>query len=91
MTDIEELRSALEKLDRRILKLLAERFEIAEKIGEIKEDEGMPVLDEKREEEVLSKWKENAEEYGLEVEDVNRILEGILSASKKVQHKVRDE
>jgi chorismate mutase len=91
MTDIDELRSALEKLDRRILKLLAERFEIAEKIGEIKEEDGMPVLDEKREEEVLSKWKENAEEYGLEVEDVNRILEGILSASKKVQHRVRDE
>ena len=50
-----KLRNQIDSIDAQILALLKQRFEVALKIGELKKEQGAPVQDVKREEEVLKK------------------------------------
>ena len=50
-----KLRNQIDVIDAQILALLKQRFEVALKIGELKKEQGAPVQDAKREEEVLKK------------------------------------
>ncbi|MFW6040955.1 MAG: chorismate mutase [Thermoplasmatota archaeon] len=74
MERIHELRKRIDKIDERIIELLEERAEVAEKIGDIKEEEGIPVIDTDREKEVL----ESAGKY-------KRIFERIIQMCKELQ------
>jgi chorismate mutase len=85
MNGIGELREEIEFLDRKFLVLLAKRLKLAEDIARIKEDLGMPVLDEERESHLKDKWRSWAKEMELEEEFVLSILHEVLRMSKKVQ------
>ncbi|MFC2162552.1 chorismate mutase, partial [Candidatus Altiarchaeota archaeon] len=52
---IEDLRVKIDGIDERILALIEERVETAEKIGRIKRKKGLPVEDKDREAEVLGR------------------------------------
>jgi chorismate mutase len=85
MKDLEKLREDIDLIDKGLLKLLAQRLKIAQKIGESKQSYGLPVSDKSREQEVKVKWKLWAEKMGLEEESVLLILAELLHMSKKVQ------
>ncbi|ALV62720.1 Chorismate mutase I [Thermococcus sp. 2319x1] len=68
------MRRRIDEIDKEIIHLLQERFEIARKIGEVKLKSGLPVYDPKREEEVL-----------LRAGNFRRVFETILEVSKDVQ------
>ncbi|GAB6101763.1 hypothetical protein JCM16138_09860 [Thermococcus atlanticus] len=53
MERLHELRKRIDMIDEQIIELLEERVRIAREIGEIKRELGLPIRDEKREEEVL--------------------------------------
>lgn len=65
--DISELRKAIDKIDDELVKLFAERMEVAAKIADYKQKNNMQVLDAKREREklndVLTKAPENMKSY----------------------------
>lgn len=50
---IEQLREKIDRVDSRIVELLEERADLAKKIGEAKRRHGMPIVDPKREQDVL--------------------------------------
>ena len=62
MDKLEELRKIIDETDDTILALLERRMEISLKIGDIKKENGLPVFDAKREEEVVCKLQEKASE-----------------------------
>ncbi|MBQ0110513.1 MAG: chorismate mutase [Oscillospiraceae bacterium] len=82
--NLEELRKEIDLTDREIIKLLSNRFELAEKIGEYKQKNGIPVCDTLREEQILSRIKKEAEGYG---EEITEIYKTLFTQSKKIQHK----
>lgn len=65
--DILDLRKDIDKIDNELVKLFAERMEVAAKIADYKQKNNMPVLDAKREREklndILEKAPENMKSY----------------------------
>ena len=57
--NITEFRDDIIKIDLQILNLLKDRFNISEKIGQIKKKNNLPIYDKNREEELLNTLKSN--------------------------------
>lgn len=87
-SEIAELRHELDRLDRRIVHLLARRLRVARKIGRRKREEGAPVLDPGQEAAVIRRAATRARESGLAEEPVRRIFWQVLGISRNGQ---RDE
>jgi len=51
---IEQLREKIDKVDARILDAVEERVDLARKIGAVKRKKGLPIVDQEREQKVLS-------------------------------------
>jgi chorismate mutase len=55
MKNIQKLRKKIDELDQKLIKVLEKRFELTKEIGEIKQEEGLGIKHENRENEVLEK------------------------------------
>jgi len=87
--NLESLRAQIDECDKDIIKLLARRFELVQKIGIYKAIHGLPVLDEAREAELLSGRKQQASVSGnYSVKDIFKL---ILEESRRIQMKVRED
>lgn len=82
---LSELRADIDRCDRMIVAALKERMAAASEVASYKKKNGLPVLDEKREEELLEKIKlltgKEYEEYFVEIYNT------VLKASKEYQDK----
>jgi chorismate mutase/prephenate dehydratase len=83
--NLDELRQQVDKIDREIVGLIAERIRLAGQIGELKKKEGRQIEDKQREEAVIDKIKEIALQKGLKQDDIERIYRQIFIASKSIQ------
>lgn len=87
--NLESLRVQIDECDKDIIKLLARRFELVQKIGIYKAIHDLPVLDEAREAELLSDRKQQASVSGnYSVKDIFKL---ILEESRQIQMKVRED
>ncbi len=77
------LRAEITTIDQAIVELLEKRFEVIAEIAEVKQENGIKVLDAKREEELLERLKAHAKESDGDV--IESIYERILSESRKKQ------
>lgn len=85
MDRIDDLRSELDRIDRSIIGLIADRMRISVAIGQEKASNNIPVLDDGRESEVRARWHEASAERGLDQESMGQVLDIILAQSRKVQ------
>ena len=85
MNDIEFYRDKIDLVDREIVNLLTERFEIARDIAELKKNIDIDVFDKKREEEIFAKLKDWAKELNLDEDFLRKIFELIIKESRKIQ------
>ncbi len=77
------LRGEITAIDESIVELLEKRFEVVEEIAEIKQEKGIKVLDQKREEELLYKLKSSVKDTDEEM--IESIYERILAVSREKQ------
>jgi len=82
---LEELRKQVDALDSEIIRLISERMKVTREIGQKKKEAGTPIEDKNREKIVLERARNLALEMGLNPEDIKRIYQRILTASKEVQ------
>lgn len=82
---LEELRSRIDELDDEIVQKLADRMNIAEKIGEYKRDNQVTILQVQRWDEIISKRKLQAEKMGLSAEFIRSLLDLIHQESIRRQ------
>ena len=85
MSDIEKLRSEMEKITAEMLKLLKTRTDIAKEIGTLKNEQGLTVTDESREDELKNKMMKICDETGFDKSLATRFLNFLLNESVKVQ------
>ena len=78
-------RAEIERVDRAIVALLAERVEIGRRIGELKRSVGLPVLNPSREAEVIRAVADMAREAALPVESVREIFWRVVALSRQAQ------
>ena len=85
MESLAAFRQEIDRLDDRILELLKARVNIAKKIALVKFDKGLPIRDEQRERELLSKIGLKAEGFKLDPELIKRIFREIIELSVEGQ------
>ena len=83
--DLLELRNEIDKLDDELIPLLLKRMDISRQVAEYKVKNGIPVLNEKRELEILD---DVASKCGEQGEAMKTVFSAIMDASRALQHKI---
>lgn len=81
MERLAELRAQIDSLDEELLQLLAKRLNVVHKIGEVKQQHGLPIYVPQRESEMLQKKREAATQLGLSPNLIEDILRRIMRES----------
>ncbi len=84
MKSLEELRQGIDQIDKQLLRLFVERMELCGQVADYKRSVGMPVLDVKREKEVLAAKMELLQNPELQ-DEVYSFFDGIMSISRGLQ------
>jgi chorismate mutase len=86
--DIDELRQAIDDIDRRILELVAARVRVVLAVGDYKRKNGLAVYDPERERSLLARLSSLAA-APLDGDTVRRIFERLIDESRRIeQHHV---
>jgi chorismate mutase len=85
MEDLKQLRKRIDEIDDRILLALAERAKTCRDIGSMKKQQGLPIKDEDRENEVYQKIKAKAAKLMLDPVQVEAVYREIVNMCSSVQ------
>lgn len=83
--ELHACRTQIHDIDRAIIDLLARRVAIGRRIGQLKRDAGLPVLDPAREAEVIRAVGEMAREANVSSEHTREIFWRIVALSRQAQ------
>jgi chorismate mutase len=83
------LRQEIDRIDDRILILLKSRIKIAQEIGIIKKNYTIPILNRKREKEIVEKLKAKARKLKLNEKYVTILFKKIIKQSRKEQKNLK--
>jgi len=89
MKTLEELRSRLDVLDRRLLEIVAERQSLSAEIAAVKRSTGQSTRDFRREREVLLKARRDAQGLGVSPVLAESILRSLIRGSLTTQEQAR--
>ena len=84
-SELKELRDQISRIDRDIVRLIRDRMEIVREIAKIKRENGIPIFDLKREEELYREIRSQAKKLGLDESDSEAIFREIVLMSRNVQ------
>ena len=90
MGDLSESRTKIEAIDRQMSELFVQRMEIAESIADYKKENGLPILDEKREKALIEKNEAYIKEEKLRPY-YRQFLRSVLDVSKQYQHTLMED
>lgn len=85
MEEIVKLRNQINEVDEKILDLIVERTNLAKKIGVLKKQNGIEIVDKEREEEILTDLINKANEKGLDPEIVKKVWKIFIQVSYEVE------
>lgn len=80
--ELNEIRKDITKIDAEIIELLKQRFTLCQQVGEIKRENNLPILDEKREQEILAGIELMAPKF---VEETKAVFKEIMQQAKKIE------
>lgn len=82
---IEEERQKISSIDRQILQLISERLTVAQKIGQLKKKENLPIRDYSIEQRVLKRNIETAEQLDISTEMTKKLVDLLIDEAVLVQ------
>ena len=77
--ELARLRGSIDNLDSALVCLLAERFKITQRVGELKAELGLPPADPQREAQQIERLRRLADEANLDPEFAEKFLNFIVS------------
>jgi chorismate mutase len=88
---LEQVRTEISRVDAGIIRLIAERQELADRVAQIKHTHGIAIHDKKRTEEVLSSVFDQAVELKMDPVAVQKIFEILIAMSEERQKELTDD
>ena len=85
------LRSSIDNMDSMLVHLLAERFKVTQRVGELKAKHGMPPADPDREAKQIARLRSLAEESQLDPEFAEKFITFIVREVVRHHEHIRDE
>jgi chorismate mutase len=85
MTDLDKYRKQIDMIDKKLIDLLADRFSYSSRIGEIKKEMEIPVLQTNRWDDILASRKQYALKSGLNERFTVGFLQLIHDESLRIQ------
>ena len=85
MEKILSLRRKIDEIDEQILRFLKERVEVSRSIGKTKREQGIPVRDYEREDELYTNVMRRASKLGLNPQEVKAVYREIIAMSIRAQ------
>jgi len=79
------LRKRVDEIDKKILYFLKKRVEVCKSIGAIKLENGVPIRDRRREDEVYTNIRRKASELELNPQEVEAVYQEIMTMSTHAQ------
>lgn len=83
--DLLELRNEIDKIDSQLIPLLLARMDVAKRVAEYKVQNGIPVLNEEREQQILDNVAAKCGEQG---NTIKTVFSATMDASRALQHKI---
>ena len=74
-----QLRDSIDSIDEEILSALARRFEITNKVGQLKAAQGLESVDPVREQEKLQRLRQSAEQKGLNTRFIHELFQQLFN------------
>jgi len=87
---LQDYRKQIDKLDKKLIEILAERFSVTHEVGLYKKENNLPPLDAEREKEMMEKRTKFSEALGLDEDFIIEIFRLITSKSKQNHRKIID-
>lgn len=84
-------RSSIDNLDAALVHLLAERFKITQRVGELKAAKGLPPADPGREEQQIRRLRQLAADAGLDPEFAEKFLQFIVTEVVRHHERIAEE
>ncbi len=89
--ELVHLRASIDNLDAAVIHIMAERFKITQRVGELKASHGMPAADPVREEQQIARLRRLAEEAQLDPEFAQALLGFIVSNVVRNHERIKNE
>ncbi|MHC1574563.1 MAG: chorismate mutase [Candidatus Methanogasteraceae archaeon] len=86
-----DVREKIETIDKKILKLVADRTELAGTVLELKKVDGKSITDKRQEQAVLNRAVDYATELNLDVGSIKHIYEILIRMNIERQHELSGE
>lgn len=86
---LQEFRKKIDKIDQKLLKILAERFKVTQKIGQYKKRYSLPLRDKERERQLLKNLDNLAKKLKLNQKLVREIFQAILKTVRGNHRKIK--
>lgn len=87
MNTLEELRKQIDQIDAKLITVLSDRMKLVKKIGTHKKMKGIPPLDKKRWEQVLTSKLKLAQSQGLNMDFIRKLYELIHEQALLLEQK----
>lgn len=88
MDELTKLRKQIDEIDQELVKTIAQRFEIVEKIGKYKAANGIEPLAPKRWKQVMDGKRKLAKEYDLPVEMIEKIYNTMHKFALDIENEI---
>lgn len=85
MRDLSEIRADIDSIDNQLIELFKRRMDCAKEVGYYKKANNIPVLNEKRENEILDEVEKRGGEYGAHA---RLLYSNIMELSRALQHNI---
>lgn len=89
--ELVSLRASIDNLDAAVIHIMAERFKITQRVGQLKAQLNMPPADPKREEQQIARLRQLAKESQLDPQFAAELLAFIVSKVVRNHEQIRND
>lgn len=89
--ELDRLRGSIDNMDSALVHLLAERFKVTQRVGELKAAYGLPPADPEREQQQIARLRALAAESKLDPEFAEKVLNFIVSEVVRHHQRIAEE